>query len=257
MDITQFLQSRGYSRRHIIELLQRDCIRHNGESCAYRKTPVAVWDTIVLPDDSDGTQTLTVTEGSKTAHLYLYNKPIGVVVSQNDPHNETIFTTALNSKPLPKWLYPIGRLDKDSHGLLLLSDTPSLVSALAHPRYDHEKVYHVTLHALFTKDDIAKGIAGVPFVDPDTGEKMVLSRKECVLIQGNTYRITLTSWKKRHIRRLCSQLQQHVDDLQRVRFSQWSLPDDLEAGGWRVLTLSSWDLQNLLDSQNSYTLTQT
>ncbi len=246
MDITQFLQSHGYSRRHIIELMQRNYIQHNGETCTYRKTPVSIWDAIVVRNNSDGKQKLTVTEISQTAHLYIYNKPIGVVVSQNDPHNETIFTTSMNETPLPAWLYPIGRLDKDSHWLLLLSDAPGLVSALAHPRYDHEKVYHVTLHAAFSKEDIAKGVAGVPFTDPDTWEHMVLSWKECVLLKGTTYCITLTSWKKRHIRRLCAQLQQHVDDLKRVRFSQRSLPDDLAVGAWRMLTISSWDLQNLL-----------
>lgn len=80
---------------------------------------------------------------TRRSQIILFYKPVGYTVSKSDPHNDTIFDI------LPfEWkriYYPIGRLDKDSCGLLLLTDNSVWVNQLSHPRYEHHKVYHVLL----------------------------------------------------------------------------------------------------------------
>jgi 16S rRNA U516 pseudouridylate synthase RsuA-like enzyme len=154
MDITQYLQSQGYSRRNIIILLQQERIFLNGTPCEYRKEKVHDGDSLTV-DEVGNPQIFTVSTKQEAPVIILYHKPIGYVVSQSDPHNDTIF----EHLP-PEWrhiYHPIGRLDKDSHGLVLLTNVPTLVSHLAHPRYLHRKVYIITVTTPISAEEIEIG----------------------------------------------------------------------------------------------------
>ncbi len=251
MEITAFLQAKWYSRRAIITLLQDWLISKNNEKISYRKELLETWDIIVIHE----TEPITlVVEGEITSYeIILFNKPTWYTVSKLDEHNQTIFDI------LPEWWKKkynyIGRLDKESYGLLVLTNATKLVSFFSHPRYQHEKVYKIQVDRTMSPEDIQKGISGVTYYDSDTEENIPLSRKSCKPLANNHYEITIMEWKKRHIRRLCDVLGYNVIGLCRMKFWPWAI-DDIAKWEWKILTISSSDVENLLESQNSYTQKQ-
>lgn len=244
-DITSFLQSKGISRRRIVTLLQHWDILKNGSSISYRKENLLPWDIITIHWDTE----YIVEQAIGTYDIILFNKPLWYVVSKNDDHNETIYSL-LPDEWQQKYNY-IGRLDKDSHGLLILTNATKLVSFFSHPRYSHTKKYHVQLDRALSHDDIQQGNEGIIYYDNDTKERIKLSRDSCKKIDNNTYEISISEWKKRHIRRLCEWLHSTVLDLCRVQFGPWKL-DGIEPWKRQILSISSSDVENLLASQNSY-----
>ena len=141
---------------------------------------------------------------------YAYNKPIGVITHSPQGEEKDILEK-IKDKDLPKDLFPVGRLDKASHGLLILTNDGRITDKLLNPKYVHEKEYVVkTLNKLRTSFK-AKMEAGVQIEDYKT--------KKCVvkILDDNTFRITLTEGKKHQIRRMCAALFQEVADLKRIR----------------------------------------
>jgi pseudouridine synthase len=175
------------------------------------------------------------------------------VVSKSDPHNQTIYDILPQGRST-KYYY-MGRLDKDSHGLVVLTDNPGLVSYFSHPRYMHEKEYTIRTSSELSPDDVADGIYGVAYTDPDTHEEMILQWLSCKQIAGKTYSVVLHEGKKRHIRRLCDVLGTRAMDLQRNTFGPWKL-DSIPLGEWAILLLGAQAVESLLVSQNSYIQTQ-
>lgn len=267
MDITQFLQKHWYSRRNIITLLESDCITKNHKKISFRKEPVEVWDIIEVSTD-EWIKPYTVTSFGDSS-IILYNKPIGVVTSHTDPHNDTIFS--LLPPEYQTWFYYIGRLDKDSHGLLVLTNISQLVSYFSHPRYSHTKTYIIQTNKPLTPEDREKGRKWVAYYDTDSKKNEVLRRELCEeyidqsnivekkiqykdklskktpKAKGITYKIQLREWKKRHIRRLCEALWYTVTDLQRISLGPWSL-DDIPLWQWKEIKVSPSDLENLLEN---------
>lgn len=90
--------------------------------------------------------------------IVLFNKPIGYVVSKADPHNQTIYGLLPNE--LQNFYY-IGRLDKDSHGLLLLTNDPKLVNEFEHPKFEIEKEYIVKIDRSLTSRDMQRMKDGI------------------------------------------------------------------------------------------------
>lgn len=248
MDITQFLQSTWISRRTIIRLLQHWWIQKNWENISYRKEPVISGDEIVVQGEK-----YIVTWDNNTFDIILFHKPMWYVVSKDDIHNDTIF--ALLPSGREKTYHYIGRLDKDSHWLLVLTNATKLVSFFSHPRYNHDKVYHVTIDRNLSQQDIQKGMVWVSYYDEDEQKNVMLSRKSCTFVHDTTYAITISEWKKRHIRRLLNALEYTVYELCRVRFAWWELWD---IPSWKreKITISSWDVESLLENGNSYTQKQ-
>lgn len=143
------------------------------------------------------TRTYVVKLSHESKSLVAFHKPVGYVVSVSDPHNQIIYQ--LLPKELSHYRY-IGRLDKDSRGLLLLSDDLDLVHTLSHPSHASEKVYIVVLHIPLSPRDKAKCLSGVE----DAGDMLRATAVE--IVSGNTVRITLQEGKNRHIRRMMSAL---------------------------------------------------
>jgi 23S rRNA pseudouridine2604 synthase len=141
---------------------------------------------------------------------FAYNKPIGII-THSPGENEKDIKENMKNKRIPKDVFPLGRLDKDSHGLIILTNDGRITDRLLNPKYVHEKEYVVKtsnkLRSIFKQ----KMEAGVNIEGYQT--------KECKvkIINDSTFNITLTEGKKHQIRRMCSALFQEIADLKRIR----------------------------------------
>ncbi len=258
IDILSFLQQQGKSRRHIIQLLQEWRVYKNDQLLSHRKEAVVHWDTITIEynDWDEEQRTVGDSDYKDTGTIILYNKPLWCVVSKNDPHNQTVYDLLPEDRK-NKYTY-IGRLDKDSHGLLVLTDIPAFVSFFSHPRYTHQKTYIIKTTTPLTSQDREKGTKGAIYYDKDTREHITLSWLSCEPYkeEKNTYKVILTSWKKRHIRRLCESLGTSIIDLQRVGFWPRKLKDTIRVWNWEIISLRWEEIESLLKSESSYTQKQ-
>ena len=125
-------------------------------------------------------------------------------------------------------IFPIGRLDKPSEGLILMTSDGDIVNKILRARNNHEKEYIVTVNKYINDDFIINMSKGVPILDTVT--------RECRVEQmgPNTFRIILTQGLNRQIRRMCEYLDYRVTSLTRIRIMNIQL--DLELGEWRNLT---------------------
>lgn len=170
--------------------------------------------------------------------LILYHKPVGVVVSKKDPHNQTIYDL------LPSELHGfeyVGRLDKDSSGLLLLTNDKKMVHELSHPSKGFIKKYSVRIDTLLSEEEVALSLKGMELTEEETRIKEQEIRKVDFLkfesleqVQCKGYvelTIELIEGHKRHIRRLLRALGKTVFELHRTDFGPYSL-GDLKVGKW-------------------------
>lgn len=154
---------------------------------------------------------------------FAYNKPRGIVThSAQGGEQEIKHVVALRD------VFPIGRLDKDSHGLVILTNDGRITDRMLSPLYSHEKEYLVT-----TKEDLRSNFkvkmeAGVKIEDGTTRPCKVK------IVDDRTFRVILTEGKKHQIRRMCVALFQEVDDLQRIRIMNISL-GNLKEGAYRKI----------------------
>ena len=153
-------------------------------------------------------------------NIVLFNKPIWYVCSKEDKHNKTIYE--ILPKEFQNYFY-IGRLDKDSRGLLVLTNNSELVNKYQHPSNWVEKEYDVQIDRMFSLNDYKKMKKWIL----DDGELLIIKMAKYYQ-QKNKYfiKIVLIEWKKRHIRRMLNSLWYKVLDLVRVRewqFELWNL----------------------------------
>jgi 23S rRNA pseudouridine2605 synthase len=156
---------------------------------------------------------------------YLLNKPVGYVSTTNDEHAEKM-VTELVPKELKVW--PVGRLDKFTSGLMILTNDGELTLKLTHPRYEIEKEYEIVTNFALTETDICAIQRGVKledgFIKPDHFEK----------IGPKSYRIVIHSGKKRVVRRIIEKTGKAVAELKRTRVGHLAL-GTLPPGHWRPL----------------------
>lgn len=140
MRLLAYLQkTNGVPRRTLTQMIKEGKIFVNGEKVESYTAEIQEGDTIRIQGKNDEAKLKPL---DKPAQILLFNKPKGYVVSKADPHEQTIY------KLLPfeyQKRYYIGRLDKESHGLLLLTDDPRLVNEYEHPRFGIQKEYVVEL----------------------------------------------------------------------------------------------------------------
>ncbi len=167
----------------------------------------------------------------------ILNKPRGVLSTMEDERGRRSLGELV---PLPMYLYPVGRLDATSEGLILLTDDGELANLLTHPRYGHEKEYLVLVNGLPTDKTLEAWRRGV-LLD---GEPTAPARVDVVRRQGGStlLRIVMREGRKRQIRRVASLLGHPVRELKRVRLGPLQL-GGLEQGQWRYLT--SREVQDL------------
>jgi 23S rRNA pseudouridine2605 synthase len=175
----------------------------------------------------------TVVEQKEKVY-YAVNKPGGYTCSRDDIHADRLITSLVPKDP-PVW--PVGRLDRDTNGLILLTNDGELTQKLTHPSYGKEKEYLLTVDSPFSPDQFGEARAGVVladgFLQPDHFEPA----------GGKTYRIVIHEGRKRVIRRFAAYFGKNVRRLERIRLAGIKL-DDLEEGGYRQL--SSAEISELL-----------
>ncbi|MEA3428321.1 MAG: pseudouridine synthase [Thermodesulfobacteriota bacterium] len=153
------------------------------------------------------------------------NKPRGYVTSCNQPGDKIV----LDLLDISRRVYPVGRLDKDSTGLLLLTNDGRLHHRLSHPSFDHEKEYEVTVAKPMTDKSLLNMEQGMPIMGTKTrpAEIKGLSTKR--------FRIVLKEGKNRQIRRMVGKTGNYVSRLKRIRIANIRL-GRLAIGNWRYLT---------------------
>ncbi len=172
---------------------------------------------------------------------YLLNKPTGVITTASDPHGRR---TVLELVPSKARVYPVGRLDYDTEGLLLLTNDGDLAFRLAHPSFEVDKVYDATLHGRMTSDALTQLARGVHLEDGITRSAGV----KVVERHSNSTRILLTihEGRNRQIRRMGEAVGHPVVSLRRIQYGPLKLLD-LAPGGCRPLTRAEVDqLQELV-----------
>ena len=212
------------SRRKTEEYIQAGRITVNGHKAALGN-PVYPADVIAI----DGVR---VRIAKKKENLYIMlNKPRGYVTTLSDERGRP--TAASLTADCGVRVYPVGRLDMDSEGLLLMSNDGDFAQRMAHPRHRKEKEYHVTVSgALPGCDGRLRSLAALEDGTPIVPAKVKVLRRD-----GETWvlSVTICQGLNRQIRRMCAQTGLSVRRLQRVREGSLVL-GDLPLGKWRVLT---------------------
>jgi 23S rRNA pseudouridine2605 synthase/23S rRNA pseudouridine2604 synthase len=152
------------------------------------------------------------------------NKPIDYVTSCSHPGEKIV----LDLVDIPRRVYPIGRLDKDSTGLLLLTNDGRLHHQLSHPSFDHEKEYDVTATKPISDGALRKMAEGLPMMETQTRPARVQR------ISARRFRIVLQEGKNRQVRRMVRKVGNQVTGLKRVRVANIKL-GGLAPGAWRHL----------------------
>ncbi|MEL4307850.1 23S rRNA pseudouridine(2604) synthase RluF [Joostella sp. CR20] len=233
--INKFLSEVGFcSRRAADKLIQQNRVTVNGK--------IPEMGTKVSSDDEirvDGKLIST----PKDDFVYLaFNKPIGIVCTTDTRVEKDNIIDFIN---YPKRIFPIGRLDKPSEGLIFLTNDGDIVNKILRGRNKHEKEYVVTVDKVITDDFVKRMSNGIPILDTITRKCKVEK------IDAHTFKIILTQGLNRQIRRMCEYLGYNVTSLKRIRIMNVSL--DVPIGEWRYLTKKELAEINRLTEDSSKT----
>ena len=217
--INKYLSEVGFcSRRAADRLIDEGKVKING-AIPEIGTKVEEGDEIVV----DGHR---VEKSTKPKNVYLaFNKPVGIVCTTDrrvEPDNIIDFIK------YPKRIFPIGRLDKHSKGLIFLTNDGDIVNKILRARNNHEKEYIVSVNRPINKDFIQRMSNGIKIIGTTT--------KNCIVKQlgPNKFKIILTQGLNRQIRRMCDSLGYKVKSLKRIRIMNIKL--DIPVGKYREFT---------------------
>lgn len=235
--INKYLSEAGFcSRRAADKLIEQGRVTINGL--------VPEMGTKITPGDEvrvDG----KLIAAPKEEFIYIaFNKPVGIVCTTDNSREKDNIIDYINH---PKRIFPIGRLDKPSEGLIFLTNDGDIVNKILRARNNHEKEYIVTVNKPITQDFIDKMSIGVPILDTVT--------RECYVRQNNPYTFTiiLTQGLNRQIRRMCEFLDYKVVKLKRIRIMNIVL--DVPVGKWRYLNPSEMNEIHSLVATSTKTFT--
>jgi 23S rRNA pseudouridine2604 synthase len=220
--LNKYISERGVcSRRQADQWIEAGRVTINGLQAALG-TQVSDADDVRIDGKPVG--------GRRTAVYLLLNKPVGIECTTN----RSVAGNIIDFLRYPERIFPIGRLDKDSDGLILLTNDGDIVNSILRAENEHEKEYIVSVDRPITEVFLAGMSSGV----------RVLGRltEPCRInqVSKNVFRIVLTQGMNRQIRRMCSALGYTVRRLQRVRIMNIKL-GDLALGRWRYLTPEELD----------------
>lgn len=235
--INKYLSQLGYcSRREADKLIDQGRITINGA--------VPEMGTKVKPGDVVKVNGEAVSKAElKEPNVYLaFNKPVGIVCTTDTRVEKDNIIDYIN---YPKRIFPIGRLDKPSEGLIFLTNDGDIVNKILRARNNHEKEYVVSVNKPVTPEFIQKMSSGIPILDT------VTRKCEVEKLGHHTFRIILTQGLNRQIRRMCEFLDYDVTSLKRVRIMNVSL--DISVGQWRHLTASELETINNLLGESTKT----
>ena len=219
--LSKFIAQAGIcARRKATELIQNGAVKVNGIKITEPGYKLKPSDTVTVHGR-------TVEAVDHKVYILLH-KPAGYITTVADElDRKTVMDFFVG---VPERIYPVGRLDKDTSGLLLLTNDGALAQKLSHPRNEIQKIYHVTLNEKITPHVAERIRDGVMLEDG------ILHVDE-LLVDSNDYTLTLTihSGKNRVIRRLFEALGYHVTRLERIQYACLK-SKGLTAGNWRYLT---------------------
>ncbi len=227
--INKYLSEVGYcSRRAADQLIERGRVKINGN--------IPEMGTKVLPGDQVTVDDEPIGKPQEEFIYIAFNKPVGIVCTTDHVREKDNIIDYIN---YPKRIFPIGRLDKPSEGLIFLTNDGNIVNKILRARNNHEKEYSVTVNKPVTKDFIQKMGNGIPILGTRT--------RKCFVKQtgSHTFTIILTQGLNRQIRRMCESLDYRVAKLKRVRIMNIKL--DVPVGQWRYLNEDEiWMIQSMV-----------
>jgi len=234
--INKYLSEVGYcSRRAADKLIEQGRVTINGK-VPEMGTKIAEGDEVHV----DGS---LISNSSEKPVYIAFHKPVGIVCTTDTRVEKDNIIDYIN---YPKRIFPIGRLDKPSEGLIFLTNDGDIVNKILRARNNHEKEYEVTVNKPITSSFIQQMSNGVPILDTVTRKCQVerLSRF--------TFKIILTQGLNRQIRRMCEHLDYEVTRLKRNRIMNVHL--DVPMGAWRDLTNQELQEINKLVANSSKTM---
>jgi 23S rRNA pseudouridine2604 synthase len=231
--INKYLSEVGYcSRRAADKLIEQGRITINGK--------IPEMGTKIVPGDEVRVDGELISEPKERPVYLAFNKPVGIVCTTDTRVEKDNIIDFIN---YPKRIFPIGRLDKPSEGLIFLTNDGDIVNKILRARNHHEKEYLVTVDKPITKKFLAEMANGVPILDTVT--------RKCDVEEIDKYqfKIILTQGLNRQIRRMCEYLGYRVKKLKRIRIMNVKL--DIPLGKWRDLTAKELKEINRLISDSS------
>tara|TARA_B110000977_G_scaffold199495_1_gene287055 strand:- start:563 stop:1291 length:729 start_codon:yes stop_codon:yes gene_type:complete len=233
--LNKYLSEAGHcSRRAADKLIDEGRVTINGI--------VPEMGTKVIPGDEVKVDGKTILNDAKKRIYIAFNKPVGVVCTTDRGVEKDNIIDYIN---YPSRIFPIGRLDKDSEGLILLTDDGDIVNKILRASNNHEKEYIVTVDKPISQTFVQRMSSGIPILDTIT--------KQCEVQKLSTFefKIILTQGLNRQIRRMCEYLNYEVQSLKRTRIMNIHLKSEL--GSHRDLTALELSTLNktLKDSKKS------
>ncbi|MFC1691940.1 pseudouridine synthase [Candidatus Latescibacterota bacterium] len=224
MRLNRYISASGYaSRRKGEKIIREGMVRVNGTVVTDpARTIEPSRDSVSI----DG-ELLVI---NREKRYYILNKPMGVIVSRIDTHGRPTVIDLLGSET--KGVYPVGRLDANTYGVLLFTDDGDLAYRLTHPSFGVEKVYRAEVESRVSTKDVQRVHEGLILEDgPTVPAKMniIESGEDVSLIE-----ITMHEGRKRQVRRMLARLGHPVKVLERISFGGITA-DDLPLGGYRPL----------------------
>ena len=176
---------------------------------------------------------------------YMMNKPQGVISATEDPKHKTVLDL-LDDLARSKEVFPVGRLDIDTHGLLLLTNDGQLAHALLSPKRHVDKTYLARVDGIMTQEDVEKFAQGIPLKDficqPEILELVSIDREK----SQSLVRVTIAEGKFHQVKRMVAYCDKEVVNLKRLTMGTLTLDENLKRGEWRRLTKE--ELEGLLES---------
>ena len=234
MRINNFISGNGICSRREADLLIKDGkVTINGKLAVIGET--------VSPED------VVLVNGkkinSKEKHVYIvFNKPVGITCTTDRNIKDNIIDFIKHKERI----FPIGRLDKDSEGLIMLTSDGDIVNKILRSENNHEKEYIVKVDKVITDKFINGMMSGVKIYNPVKNKYTITNKCKIYKINNYTFRIILTQGLNRQIRRMCSHFGYNVINLKRIRIMNIKL-NDLKIGEYRDITKDEYEkLMNIL-----------
>lgn len=223
MRLNNYISSTGIcSRREADKLIEQKKVLINGK-VAQIGQPVNEGDVVKVNGK--------IIKPKKTNVYIALNKPVGITCT-TERHVKGNIIDYIN---YPERIFPVGRLDKPSEGLIILTSDGSIVNKILRSENNHEKEYVVTVNKDITSDFISKMSNGVKIFNPVTNKNVITKKCKVNKVNNRTFKIVLTQGYNRQIRRMCKVFNYEVKKLQRVRIMNLTLKG-IAPGKWRKLT---------------------
>lgn len=209
----------GYSRRKAEELVLTGKVKVNNEVVRDLSTQISESDKVYLDGKAINPQGFV---------YYALNKPVGYTTTTSDPHAKKLITNLVPKEPP---VFPVGRLDKNTSGLIFLTNDGNFAQKMTHPKYEKEKEYIVETDKVLSEKSLGKLRGGIRLDDGITAPA------EVKVIGNKKYSIIIHEGKNRQIRRMIEKVGTNVVTLKRIRIGDFKL-ENLEEGKYKIVNPS-------------------